>query len=148
MTPLLDVNILITAHRDLLPHHSEVRAYVDGLRTGSSASGVPELALSGFVRVVTAPKPFVPPSTTQEAFDFAAAVLASPNCIPVRPSGTHWAVFETLARRLNARWKLIPDVYFAAMAIDQGYEIVTLDSDYVKIPGLTWRHPLVAHATT
>jgi hypothetical protein len=57
-------------------------------------------------------------------------------------------IFDTLARRIKATGKLVPDVYLAAMAIDQGYEMITLDSDYANIPGLTWRHPLATHSAT
>src|SRR5258708_37483898 len=102
MTPLLDVNVLVTAHRGEQPDHPSIHGYLDALRRGQSSFGIPELVLSGFVRIVTAPKPFARPSTTNEAFDFAASVLASPRCLLVRPTETHWRMFDTLARAMQA----------------------------------------------
>src|SRR6266480_1637974 len=129
MIPLLDVNVLISVHRAEQPAHAQTLSYLQSLRTGTDFFGVAELALSAVVRIVTAPKPFNPPSYTRAAFDFAASIIASPKCMLVRPSESQWRVFETLACAVGARGKLIPDAYFAAMAIDQGFEFVTFDSD-------------------
>src|SRR2546423_15696338 len=148
MTSLVDVNVLISAHRAEQPDHAPMLAYLQSLRTGNQFFGVPELAMSAVVRIVTAPKPFNPPSSTEAAFDFAASIIASPKCMLVRPSESQWGVFETLARAVGARGKLIPDAYFAAMAIDQGFEFVKFDSDYAKFPGFTWRHPMHAQSIT
>src|SRR4051812_41167582 len=106
MTPLLDVNALLYAHRDELPRHAEAKAYLEQLRHGDELFGVPELELSALVRIATAPKPFVPPSTTAAALDFCSAVMASPSCLVVRPSVTHWSIFDQLCRAANARGKL------------------------------------------
>lgn len=147
MIPLLDVNILISAHRGEQPDHVAMLAYVDSLRNGPTYFGVPELVLSAVIRIVTAPTTFKPPSTTDAAFDFSASIMASPHCLIVRPSESHWKVFESLAREVKARGKLVPDAYLAALAIDQGFEFVTKDTDYARFPGLTWRNPLNLQST-
>lgn len=139
MTPLLDVNILIYAHRDELPRHVEARTYLEQLRHEDELFGIPELVFSAFTRIVTAAKPFVPPTPTATALDFCNAVLASPSCLSVRPCEKQWSIFERLCRATNARGKLVPDAYLAAMAIDQGFVFVTTDTDYARFPGLTWR---------
>ena len=123
--------------------------YVDGLRAGRVFFGVPELALSAVVRIATSSSVFKPSlSTTDEALNFAAGVIASPKCLLVRPSEKHWRVFENLARRVGACGKSVPDAYLAAMAIDQGFEFITNDKDFARFPGLTWRHPLAAQGVT
>jgi hypothetical protein len=43
---------------------------------------------------------------------------------------------------VNATGALVPDAYFAALAIESGSEWVTADRDYARFPGLRWRHPL------
>jgi toxin-antitoxin system PIN domain toxin len=137
------VNILIPAHRGEDPLHTELYAYVERLQTGGQAYAIPELVLSAVVHIVTG-KGFNPPSTTEAAFNFIAAVTAPRHCVRVRPSESHWRVFESLARRAGARGKLVPDAYLAALAIDQDYEFITLDRDYARFPGLSWRHPLTS----
>ncbi len=146
MIPLLDLNVLLAAHRRDHPNHAGMLEYVNGLRAGNHFFGVPELALSGVARIATFAPSFKPPSTTEEVFNFTAAILASPKCMLVRPTKSHWRVFESLARTVGARGKLVPDAYLAAMAIDQGFEFITNDSDFSLFPGLTWRAPLATHS--
>ncbi len=38
--------------------------------------------------------------------------------------------------------ELVPNAYFAALAIESGREWVTTDRDYARFPGLRQRHPL------
>src|SRR5687767_12225663 len=111
-----------------------MRTYLEGLRHGQGMFGVPELALSGFVRIVTAPKPFDPPTQTAVALDFCASLLASPRCVRVQPIDSQWATFDRLCRTTNARGKLVPDAYLAAMAIDLGFELITTDADFRRFP--------------
>ena len=44
--------------------------------------------------------------------------------------------------------KSAPDPVVLAAALEQTRVLVTLDTDFAKFPGLTWRHPLAAHPTT
>ena len=145
---LTDVNVLLSAHRSELPDHEPIRSWLTNLIDGDSAFGVPELAMSAFVRIATASKPFRPPTQTGVAFDFCRKIVASPRCVIVRPSPSHWQIFERLCRQIHATGNLVPDAYFAAMAIDSGCEWITLDNDFARFPALTWRHPLAKTATT
>ena len=43
---------------------------------------------------------------------------------------------------VDARAKLIPDAYLAALALEHGCEVVTTDKDFRRFPGLRWRPPL------
>jgi uncharacterized protein len=147
LIPLLDVNVLIPAHRSEDPLHKDLLVYLERLRAGDAVFAIPELVLSAVVRIVTG-KGFAPPSTTEAAFSFVSSVMASRNCLRVRPSESHWSVFESLARRVGAKGKLVPDAYLAALAIDQGFEFITLDNDYSRFPGLTWRSPFSAASVT
>jgi toxin-antitoxin system PIN domain toxin len=143
LIPLLDMNILIPAHRGEDPLHAPMLAYVKSLQAGEQAYALPELVLSAVVRIVTG-KGFTPPSTAEAAFNFVAAITAPRHCVRVRPGESHWRVFESLARRVGAKGKLVTDAYLAALAIDQEFEFITLDKDYARFPGLTWRHPLAS----
>ncbi len=41
----------------------------------------------------------------------------------------------------DARGNLMPDVWFAALAIESGCEWITFDRDFARFPGLRWRVP-------
>jgi toxin-antitoxin system PIN domain toxin len=135
---LLDVNILVAAHRADSPDHPEVASFLQERVEGERTFGVPEMAFSSLVRIVTQPA-FKPPSTTAQAFDFCAAVMRSSRCLVVRPTQNHWTIFEQICRAGPIRGKLVADAYLAAFALDRDDEWVTTDRDFEKFPGLRWR---------
>ena len=110
--------------------------------SADEAFAISELVLSGFIRIVTNPRVFRPPSSIEAAFAFCDQLLAQPGCVPVRPGARHWAIFTRLCRESGARGPLIPDAYFAALAIEHGCEWITTDRDFTRFKGLRWRHPL------
>jgi toxin-antitoxin system PIN domain toxin len=144
---LLDVNVLVYAHRADSPEHPTFREFLDELLNGGSAFGVPEMVLSSVVRIAT--QSFQkPPSTTKDALEFCLSVRSSPKCHVLFPSPAHWSIFDRLCRAINAKGNLVADAYLAAFAIDRGDTWVTADADFGKFPGLTWRHPLKRQSVT
>jgi uncharacterized protein len=109
---------------------------------GPESFGVSDLALSGFLRIVTHPRVFSAPSPITRALDFAETIRSARNCITVHPGERHWEIFRDLCQRAEARGNLVPDAWFAALAIESGSEWITTDRDYARFPGLRWRHPL------
>lgn len=104
--------------------------------------GYAELVLSGFLRVVTHPRVFRPPTPTERALEFADALRGRPSAVPLAPGARHWPIFARLCRELALRGNLVADAYLAALAIESGSEWITTDRDYARFPGLSWRHPL------
>ncbi len=141
---LCDVNILVHAHRSDSKRHREIREWLEAVLGSEEAYAVSGLVLSGFLRVVTHPRIFDPPSRLDEALSFAADVLAPPNCVVVAPGPRHWEIFTALCRGANAKGNLIPDAFHAAMAIEHGCDWITLDRDFARFPGLRWRDPFAS----
>jgi uncharacterized protein len=138
---LPDVNVLVHAHREDSPHHAESHRWLTGVLASDEAFGLSDLVLSGFVRVVTHPRVFSPPSSLDEALDFVEALRSAPHAVPVAPGPRHWSLFLDLARKVRARGNLVPDAYLAALAVESGSEWITTDRDYARFPGLRWRAP-------
>lgn len=109
---------------------------------GPSAYATSDLVLSGFLRVVTHPRVFNPPTPLGEALRFARGFRDRPNAAPVAPGPRHWQLFTRLCESAGAKGNLVPDAYLAALAIETGSEWVTTDRDYSRFDGLRWRHPL------
>lgn len=139
---LIDVNVLVYAHRKDAPGHPEFRVWLEGIVNGDEAYGMAELVLSGFVRVVTHPRIFTPPSPLSKALAFTEEVRSQPNCVPTSPGERHWEIFTRVCRTAAAKGNLVADAYLAALAIESGCEWITTDRDYSRFPGLRWRHPL------
>ncbi len=139
---LIDVNVLVYAHRTESDRHREYRDWLTDVIDGEQAYGMCDLVLSGFLRVATHKKIFRPATPLRQALSFVDIVRDQPHCVRVEPGPRHWALFTKLCRGTSARGNLVPDAYFAALAIESGSEWITTDRDYAKFPGLRCRHPL------
>jgi uncharacterized protein len=139
---LCDVNVFVYAHREDAPDHVAYRGWVEGLLRGPAPYGLSELVLSGFLRVVTHPGVFDPPSTPQTAGAFVNELRNRPNRVTVAPGARHVEIFNELCLATRAKGNTVPDAYFAAVAIESGCEWITTDRGYARFPGLRWRHPL------
>jgi hypothetical protein len=64
---LIDVHVLVHAHREDAPGHEAYRLWLEETIAGDVPFAVPELVLSGFLRVVTHPRIFAPPTPLEEA---------------------------------------------------------------------------------
>ena len=76
---LPDVNVLIYAHRQDAPDHAAYREWLERVINDDAAFGLADLVLSGFMRVVTHPRVFNPPSSIDEALAFVTALRGRPN---------------------------------------------------------------------
>lgn len=138
---LTDVNILVYAHREDSTNHSAIRDWLETLITGDQVYGMSDIVLSGFLRVVTHPRVFNPPSSIDEALSFVTDVRDQPNCVLIQPGPRHWGIFKHLCKTAGVKGNLVPDAYLAALAIESGCEWITTDRDFARFPQLTWRHP-------
>jgi hypothetical protein len=139
---LPDVNVLVYAHREDAVDHARYRQWLEEVIRSGQPYGISDHVLSGFLRIVTHPRVFTTPSPIQSALDFVREVRSQPSCRSVTPGSRHWQIFNQLCQSLAATGNLIPDVWFAALAIEADCEWITTDTDYKKFPGLRWRHPL------
>ncbi len=127
---LADVNILVYAFRTDAPAHAAHRSWLDALVASDEAYAVSDHVLAGFLRIVTHPRVFLPPTPLDAALAFTAAFRGRPNAVPVQAGARHWDIFTRLCRAVNARGNLVPDAWLAAVAIETGCEFITTDRDY------------------
>lgn len=139
---LVDVNVLVYAFREDAPAHADYKAWVEALVASDEAYAVADQILSGFLRIVTHPRVFHPPTPLEPALAFVDAFRHRPNAVPVVPHARHWDIFTRLCRETEVRGNLVPDAWLAALAIESGCEFITSDRDYARFPALRWRHPL------
>ena len=139
---LIDVNVLVYAHRQDSPDHDAHLLWLENVVNGDQAYGVSEHVLAGFLRVVTHPSVFDPPSSLNDALNFAIQLRNQPNAVSVGPGPRHWDIFTRLCRESGATGNLIPDAFLAALAIETGSEWVTTDRGFGRFGGLRWSHPL------
>ena len=139
---MFDVNVLVHAFRPDAEQHEEFRTWLEQQVAGPEAFGVSELMLSGFIRVVTHPSVFDPPSGLADCLLASQQIRDHPNCVALRPGGRHWGIFSDLCRVTGSAGNAVADAYHAALAIEHGCEFMTTDKGFGRFPGLRWRHPL------
>jgi uncharacterized protein len=138
---LPDVNILVYAFRSDSPNHEICRRWLDDVVNGDARYGMAPQILSGVIRITTHPKVFAMPSRLDEVLRFCDILLAQSHCVVIQPGERHWDIFKRICTEADARGNLVPDAWFAALAIESGCEWITLDRDYARFPGLQWRVP-------
>lgn len=139
---LADVNILVYAFRTAAPGHAAHRKWLDAMVASDEAYAVSDQVLSGFLRIVTNPRIFEPPTPIGPALDFARAFRSRTNAVQLTPGPRHWDIFARLCHDVGARGNLVPDAWLAALAIESGCEFITTGRDFARFPGLRWKHPL------
>jgi uncharacterized protein len=139
---LLDVNVLVYAHREDAPRHKEYNTWLRTLLSGDEPFTLTSLVLTGFVRVVTHRRVFDPPSPLGLALTFADQLRDSDNCVLLEPGDRHWNIFKEQCRRADARGNLVTDAHIAALAVEMGSTLSTTDRDFSRFSTLRWEHPL------
>jgi toxin-antitoxin system PIN domain toxin len=139
---LFDVNVLVYAHRGDAGDHVAYRRMLETAIASAEPFGLADLVSSGFLRVVTHPKVFRTPTPMAEALKFVQKLSDCANAVSVSPGPRHFEIFTDLCRLPGIRGNLVPDAFFAALAIESGCEWITADRGFARFPGLRWRHPL------
>ena len=129
---LLDVNVVLAAHRADHPHHGPVRSWFDETLASDEQFGVPVLVWASFLRLATNRRIFEVPTPRPDAFAFVEATRAQPLHVPVAPGPRHLALLRRLCDEADAVGDLVPDAVIAAIALEYGCELVTLDRDFAR----------------
>ena len=141
---LPDVNVLVYAHRKDCVDHKRDLGWLESTINADAAYGLSDLVVSGFLRIVTHPRVFNKPSAFADAMKFCDQIRNQPNRVAISSGKNHWNIFARLCREASAKGNLVPDAFYAAMAIENGCEWITTDRDYGRFPGRKWSHPLTS----
>jgi toxin-antitoxin system PIN domain toxin len=138
---LPDVNVLVNAFRSDATDHKLCRSWLSEVVNGNSRYGLSPQVLGGVIRVTTHPRVFSRPSGLAEVIGFCDVLMTQPHCVLIVPGPQHWSIFSRMCKEADARGNLVPDAWFAALAVESGCEWITLDRDYARFAGLIWRPP-------
>ncbi|MFH1604398.1 MAG: type II toxin-antitoxin system VapC family toxin [Pseudomonadota bacterium] len=139
---LMDANVLVYAHREDAKGHRAYRDWLESVINANTAYGFSELALSGFIRVVTHAKVFEKPSSLEMAIAFVQQLRSAEHAVCLAPGRNHWDLFLQCAQSISAQGNDIADAYLAALALEWDCDWVTTDKGFRRFKGLRVRHPL------
>ena len=143
MVVLLDVNVLLYAHREEIPEHPAYRDWLEDL-IHESPGLRPDRPRAVQLSPHRHPQPqsSIRPARWTRPLSFADQIRDRPNRVAIAPGARHWEIFTQLCRQVQCKGNLVQDAYLAALAIESGSEWITTDRDFTRFPDLRWRHPL------
>ena len=133
---VLDVNVIVAAHRDDHAHHAAVNRWFQSMLDGIEPFAVPSLVWTSFLRLVTGRQVFTPSTPLSDAFAFVAGVRAQPHYLSIEPGQTHLALLQRLCDEANATGNLVPDAALAAIALEHHGIIVSIDRDFARFSSI------------
>ena len=138
---LLDVNVVLAAHRADHPHHQPVRAWFDEMLGGDEPFAVPASVWGSFLRLATNRRIFEVPTPRAHAFAFIEAACAQPHHLRLTPGPRHLTLLRDLCDEADATGDLVPDAVIGAVAVEYSCELVTLDRDFARFPSVRHFRP-------
>jgi hypothetical protein len=141
----LDTNILIYARRQELPQHTKAVALLRRLAEGDQPWAIPWPCIYEFLRVVTHPRVFDPPTDPNRALEDLDSLFACRSLVLLGEGSAHAGHMRRAVEYGNATGNLAHDAHIAALAIEHGVrELWTTDRDFSRFPSLRTKNPLRA----
>jgi toxin-antitoxin system PIN domain toxin len=138
----LDTNVLVYAERNDSIHHDRARELVKGLAQGTDSWAIPWPCVYEYLRVVTHPKLFRPPTALEVALDNLESLFESPSLELLGEGNSHRGVMARVVREGRAIGNLAYDAHIAALVLEHGVqELWTSDRDFARFPGVRVRNP-------
>jgi hypothetical protein len=138
---LLDVNVVLAAHRDDHPHYEGVRPWFDALLDGDEDFGVPAMIWGSFLRLATNVRIFPVPTPLADAFAFIDAVVGQPRHVAVGVGTRHLTLLRRLCEEADATGDLVHDAVLGAIALENSCSIATLDRDFNRFTSVRHIRP-------
>jgi len=143
----VDTNILVYAHRADSPWNQAAYRCVRALAEQRTTWAIPWPCVYEFFSVVTHPRIYAPPSSTEQAISQLDAWFESPGLTLLAEAGEHWSTLKVQLSRGKVSGPLAHDARIAALCLSHGVtELWSADRDFGRFGDLLTRNPLLATA--
>jgi len=139
---VLDANILIYAYDSASSRHEKAKAWVEHTFSGTESIGLPWQTISAFLRIMTNSRLPGERFTIEEAAEIVDQWLMQPSMRLLIPGDDHWSLFRQMMIEGQALGPLCSDAHLAALTLEYGGILHTVDRDFARFPGLRWTDPL------
>ena len=139
---VLDANILLYAYDTQSPKHAQTRVWLERTFSESRLVGLPWLSIAAFLRVITNARLPGDRYSPEEASQVVDEWLEQPNVRLLTPTQGHWPLVRRMIVEGQVRGSMISDAEIAAITIEHGGLLYTLDRDFARFPNLRWANPL------
>lgn len=138
----VDTNMLVYARRAELPQHPVALELLHRLAHGDEPWTVPWPCVYEFLRVVTHPRVFSPPTRLEVALEDLESLFESPSFRFVTEGRAHFRHLRSLAVAAAVSGNLLHDAHIAVLATEHGAkQLLTADRDFSRFAGLPATDP-------
>ena len=138
----IDTNILVYARREESKHHAKARRLLASLAEGDEPWAIPWPCIYEFLRVITHPRVFDPPTPLDDAVEDLMGLFESPSLSLLGQGPSHAGLMQHVALVGKATGNLAHDAHIAALVLEHGArELLTTDRDFARFPGIRVRDP-------
>jgi uncharacterized protein len=143
---LLDLNLLLYAVNRDSAHHRQARQWLERTLNGTEPVALPWVVILGFLRVATGRAAFARPLTADQALAVVDGWLGQPMVGVLHPGPEHWRHLRELLSHAGTAGNLTTDAHLAALALENGCELCSTDTDFARFVRLKWSNPLAGKA--
>jgi hypothetical protein len=143
----VDTNFLVYARREETAHHPIAKRLLVELAEGPLPWAIPWPCIYEFLRVVTHPRVFSPPTQLRTALEDLERLLDAPALSLLGEGPAHRGHLQAMVQAGGATGNLVHDAHIAALLREHGArEFWTTDRDFSRFPGIVTRNPFGAGA--
>jgi toxin-antitoxin system PIN domain toxin len=141
---LIDANLLLYAFDLSSTHHRTARNWLETTLSKPEPVALSWATILAFLRIATNPRLLQRPLAIATAAAVVSQWLARPTVTVLSPGDRHWQILSRLLVEGQAQGPLVTDAHLAALALEHGATIATVDRDFARFPGLRFFNPLLA----
>jgi uncharacterized protein len=139
---VLDSNLLLYAYDSTTRECEPARAWIESIFSGSEPVGLPWLTIWAFVRLTTNPRLPGDRYTPAEAADLVEEWLNLPQVDLLAPGPRFWPIYRRMLIEGQVRGPQTTDAALAALTVECGGMLYTVDRGFARYPGLRFINPL------
>jgi uncharacterized protein len=139
---LLDVNVVLAAHRDDHPDFEIARAWLEGVLAAGTPYALIDSVAGSFLRIATNRRIFSVPTPVGDAFAYLRALRAQPGHVMLAPGPRHLDLLEGMCVSADASGDLLADAQLATIALEHACELVSFDHDFARFTEVKWSRPV------
>lgn len=136
---LPDAHVWINALNSTARDHTACRSWLDRITSDGGVLLLNDLTECALLRIATHRRLGI--ATPEAAMDFHTALLDYPYALRTSPGEFHREILHRLIRDLSLSGNDINDAWLAALAIERGAILASLDEGFSRFPGLSWINP-------
>ena len=133
---VVDANVLLYAYDRSDGRHVAAARWLEAIMGGEGEVGLALTTVLAFIRISTDPRVYEVPLPAQRAIGLVESWLRRANVYLIGPTEAHWRILTEIVVAGGARGPLLMDAHLAALTMEHGGTLATVDRDFSRFRGL------------